>query len=127
MNTDRIVLNKGPPRLLLVSSFFITNFLKGLSDYFGRKINDYKSLENAYLYSPKSYPKRILLNLLKGGRIGDVRAYVTLLQYLCVRYELHREEEFLEEILHLTKKLGIDTEYFNKIRIEVALKRNEVL
>lgn len=104
-----------------VSEFFMKCFFNGLSKYYKQAINNETDIERVYLYNTRNYIKRKIQNVLYGS--GDHNAYMIILQFLCVRYLLNKDERTLKRIKFLSNKIDIFDESFEEIRKQISILR----
>jgi hypothetical protein len=103
---------------LKVSEFFMKSFFNGLSKYYKQTINSETDIEKVYLCNTRNFIKRQIQNILYGS--GDHNAYMIILQFLCVRYLLIKDERTLKRIKFLSNKIDIFDESFENIRIKIS-------
>jgi hypothetical protein len=101
-----------------VSEFFMKSFFKGLSKYYKQTINSETDVEKIYLYNTRNFIKRQIQNVLYGS--GNHNAYMIILQFLCVRYLLNKNERTLKRIKFFSNKIDIFDESFENIRIKIS-------
>ena len=104
-----------------VAEFFLRCFFNGLSKYYKQTINNETDIERVYLYETRNFIKREIKNVLYGS--GDHNAYMIILQFLCVRYLLNKDERTLKRIKFLANKIDIFDESFEGIRRQISILR----